>query len=326
MNRGALMVALLAASLLAGCVASGTQDGLPAETVVTDPSCASDGTGCQSGTRPPATTNDNHGDRMTIQGTVVDEALHPITNATVRLHELDRTVTVGAGGTYVFTDLVPSTYFLTATAPEHIAKTLSIESKDAGQGLHFVLERLAQNVSHNVTVKFQGHFECALEVLIISPSCDSLLTDPRVGGPRLFNSTNAATFGVEGNWKTVVIDVVFEPQDQPGLDGMRVVAQNPLNQSSLGTYVQYGRFNGSESYTIRLEPGGIYEEGVAPVPLNATTFRVVAYPHSHGWHEVCVPTYSCTLGVGVGLDVEFHLYITTFYVEPAPEGWTLRGQ
>lgn len=263
---------------------------------------------------------------MTIRGLVTDKALRPIPTARVEIAENGRTQNVTASGTFEFAGLVPAIYFLTATAPEHGNQTLSAKATPGTATLEFVLERLPSNAPyHDDPVHFRGHIQCALEVLIITPSCDTVLTAEPVGQEPVLNGTFSALLPVGAGWKTVVVDVVFDPADQPGFDGLRVTTRGSYDPHQLGTYEKYGQFIGADDFTFRLEPDQSYEEGDKPVPSNTTMFQLDTYPHSHGWHTVCDPRPDgdCFLGAGAGIDVAFDLYMTVFYGEPAPAEWTL---
>jgi hypothetical protein len=266
---------------------------------------------------------------MSIHGVVLDEALHPLA-ATVTILETNATQATGPGGAFRFDGLRPDVYLLTARSAGFRPETLSVMPDTAGDELRFQLQDNPTDAPYNTTLHFRGILECALEVLIISPSCDTLITSPQgLGHPELglFNSTNSVTTDVQDGWKTVVTDVVFDTSSQPLLDGLRVTVQGTHNQSALGTYQQYGRFNDTKSFTFRLEPGATYPEDTGgPVPQNTTAFRFDVYPQSKGWHAVCAPPGSgtCFLGVGFGMNVQFDLYITTFYGQPAPDGFTFK--
>jgi hypothetical protein len=265
---------------------------------------------------------------MNIHGVVVDEAVHPL-NATVSILETGQSQPTGSGGAFRFDNLRPDVYFLTARADGFHSKTLSVTPEAAAaDSLRFVLEAMPTNVPYNTTVHFRGHIECALETLILSPSCDSLLTDPSVHQHAVFSTNSSTLLLVDNNWKTVVTDVVFDPGTQPALDGLRITVRGSHNVSSLGAYQQYGRFNASHPFTFRIEPGATYPDGTGgPVPENTTVFKFDVYPQSKEWHKVCeVPPVGseCFLGVGAGKDVQFDLYMTVFYVQKAPDGFTVR--
>ena len=321
MHRGPLLAALATALLLAGCTGSPAagdkarpSNTLPGETCLQD---------CQSPTQqPPTLTGQPAEDRMTIRGVVMDRAMHPLTNATVHIQELDRTQPVSASGTFLFEGLVPMPYLLVASAPEFRPFSLTVTPTEAKETIKFELEALPTNVPyHDEPVHFHGHIQCALEVLIITPACDTILTAEPLSQDPVLNGTFSTQLPVGLNWKTVVVDVVFDPAKQPGTDGLRTTVRGTFDSHQLGTYVDYAQFIGAEPFQFRIEPGAAYEGGDNAVPSNTTQFQFDTYPQSKGWHTVCTPF--CTLGVGAGLDVEFDLYMTVFYVEPAPESWSI---
>lgn len=330
MHRGVLAAAVAIALLLSGCVSSsgGPAKAREPETPRTD-ACV---TGCQSDPplQAPPSSQGEPSVSMTIRGIVTDKALRPIPTARVEIAENGRAQNVTASGTFELTGLVPSNYFVTATAPGYGNQTLSVaHPKGQAQSqttLEFILERLPTNTAyHDDPVRFHGHIECALEVLIITPSCDTILTADPLSQDPLLNGTFSALLPVGPGWKTVVVDVVFDPANQPGFDGLRVTARGSYDPHQLGTYEKYGQFIGADDFTFRIEPGQSYEEGDKPVPSNTTMFQLDTYPHSHGWHAVCDPRPDgdCFLGVGAGIDVDFDLYMTVFYGEPAPVDWSL---
>ena len=159
------------------------------------------------------------------------------------------------------------------------------------------------------------------DALIISPSCDSGVV--AAGGPAVFRENQSFLFGADLGWKTLVLDVVFDGETHPGLEGLRIAVRGSLDPDGGGAYLQYGRWSSPTSFTVHLVPGGNYTDGTEPVPQNATGFQVDVYPHGHGYHEVCSET-DCFLGAGAAANVEFDVYATLFYVDPAPADFTLR--
>jgi hypothetical protein len=254
---------------------------------------------------------------MTIAGVVVDSGFVPIAGANVSVRLTKFTATTDALGQFRFENLARSAYLVDVQAAGFQNATLTAEPKEVAS-LEFILRLPDSMLPYNLTVVHRGFIECALEALIISPACDSLLTDDRVGGPRVFNSTTIFNHTVGSRWRTIVVDVEFDPSANPGLDGMRVTVRGRNDQDSLGSYQQYGRFYASKPFTFRLEPGQTYAEGTM-VPENATVFRLETYPHGHNYH----PAGAGVLGVGVGQNIRFSLHVTTFYNEPAPPNWSL---
>jgi len=192
--------------------------------------------------------------------------------------------------------------------------------------LHFVLAKPVSLRPAPEVSAFKGILQCAAEYVIISPSCDTIVTF--AGGPGVFTDTSSFDLGVRRNWSAVVVDVKFDPGASPGLDGLRLVVRGVDDPNKLDSYQQFGRFTDAKPFTAILQPGATYDEGVGRVPANTTAFRFEVYPQSFGWHTVCDPavTHDCFLGVGAGLDVKFDLYVSVFYNQPVPEGYSLLGK
>jgi hypothetical protein len=234
---------------------------------------------------------------------------------------LDAARTTAEDGAFDFGRLARRLYTLQASAPGHTPANLTITPEQADQPVSIVLEAGYPVTPYNTTVHFHGILQCAFEALIISPSCDSGLVF--AGVPPVFAQNQSFLFQADPGWRTLVVDVVFDGQAPPGLDGLRIALRGSLDPDSGGEYVQYGRWHDSTSFTARVEPGGNYTDGVEAVPSNATGFQVDVYPHGHAYHDVCAGD-SCFLGAGAAVNVSFDVYATLFYVDPAPEGFTLR--
>jgi hypothetical protein len=320
--RKGLAALALAALLLAGCStppaqgtsSSSTSHSSPAPPAAAHsvPSSASPATA----SRAPASTRPSS---LSIHGVVVDEAIHPLA-ANVTLVERSETQAT-AGGAFRFDRLAAGVYTLLVRAHGYEPQNLVVSSESQDE-VRVQLAALRGTQPYNVTVHFHGFLECAMEALIITPSCDALLSDPRVGAPPVFRSNYSVLLPVDPYWKTVVADLAFDPGASPLLQGFHVTVRGAHNESSLGTYEQYGRFSGDKPFQVRIEPGQEYPDGTSAVPQNTTVFKFDAYPQGTAYHTVCVPgTATCFLGVGVGQNVEFDLYMTVFYVAPAPDGF-----
>lgn len=276
--------------------------------------CAEPAAVSHSGTDSPAV-----GETMSIAGLVQGPSFDPVVGAQVSIRFAELSTVTDVSGRFRFEDLVASAYVVDVVANGFENATLT-----AGPGgnasLDFILEIAQALRPTHVTVQFHGSLECALEVLIITPSCDSALTHPMVGGPAVFQSLSNFEQGVNKNWRTVVVDVDFDPDANPGVAGMRVTVRGRNDENSLGTYEKFGQFYGADPFTFRLEPGQDYGSAPedVPVPVNATVFRLEAFPQSHAWH----PGGAGVLGVGFAKDMTFDLFVTVFYNEPAPADWT----
>lgn len=286
--RGAVVALLLVALALAGC-------GSPKAT---------------QGTADPAS------DRMKVAGLVESDTLVPLASANVTILELNLTVRSDDLGNFAFAPLAPRVYTVEARVVGFRALQLVARPETNPGALDFVLQRASVLVPRQDGYHFRGSMDCGFEAFIDSGSCDS--------NTGLLGNNTEFEFLAGIGWKTAVIDVVFDTSQNPLVDGLRLTVRGQGQSGQLGTYQQYGRFHDSKSYTARLDPGVTYPDGTLPVDGNITRFRLDVYPQGQQYHKVCVPNFPCLLGVGAGVNIQFDLYITVFYVDPAPAGFTLR--
>ena len=260
---------------------------------------------------------------MAIVGLVQDEALAPVAGANVTLRLLDRTTTTDAAGSFRFDGLAASAYLVDVNATGFEPASLTAAPKPGGNAsLGFVLLQQT-SLRPRVTLEhFRGTYECAFEALIIPGSCDVLL---EMAGQSAFEDLSTFQAGLGRNWQSIAVDVDFDLTASPGLEGLRLVVRGLNDADQLNEYQQYGRFSGTQPFTAILDVNGTYDDGDGPVPGNLTALEFVVYPQGHGYHQACEPTeqFGCFLGAGAGTDVQFDLYVTVFYNQKAPEGYTL---
>lgn len=293
-----LLVLAVASVVLAGCSDPGSKAPDPALTVA------------------PTT--------MAIVGLVQDETLTPVPGANVSLRLIGRNTTTDAGGAFRFDGLTPSAYLVDVNATGFEPASLTAEPQGAhNASLNFVLSQLTSFRPRTEVTHLEGILQCAAESVIITGSCDTASTT--FGGPGAFEDTSIFQVGLLRRWQSIVIDVDFDGESHPGLEALRLVVRGVNDADRLNEYQQYGRFTGSGPFTARIDVNGTYEDGDGPVPGNLTLTELVVYPQGHGWHQACDPTgeNGCFLGAGAAVDVRFDLYVTVFYNQAAPEGYTL---
>ncbi len=263
---------------------------------------------------------------MSIDGIVLDDRFDPIVGATIRLSPGNATTISDEEGKFAFRDLPRVGYRAEATAEGFSSQTLVITPRDTSNTIAFSLGPAAA-APYQESFRFRGFIECAAEAFIISPSCDSLVAfaNGQVGDgsgpfPIPFVTNSTFDFDTSKNWKTVIADVVFDASDHPGIDGLRASALGLRAVNELTTYEKYVDAHDTKSFTLRLDAGVTYDEGI-PVPETGTSLRIEVYPQSHGYYATC--DLVCMLGVGTAVNVSFEVLVTTFYMEAAPEGWTL---
>lgn len=265
---------------------------------------------------------------MVVTGLVESNALVPLAGANVTIVSLHMLQVTDASGRFTFPGIAPSIYNVAAEHAGFLVQT-QVARPDV-TALQFVLDRAAPTQPYNETyAPLHGVFECASESLIISGSCDALIQDE--AHVVVFHNQSSFPFQTSLGWKTIVMDLVFDSSNNPGIAGMRETLRAQNATASFGTYQQYGHFFGATSFSTRIEPGGNYTDGVAPVPANVTSFKVDLYPQGKEWHQACTPDLpghagQCFLGAGAAVSLQFTLYVSVFYVTPAPAGFTLLGK
>ncbi|MEA3136013.1 MAG: Carboxypeptidase regulatory-like domain [Thermoplasmata archaeon] len=261
---------------------------------------------------------------MAIVGLVQDEAFNPVSGAQVTLRLMDRTATTDAAGAFRFDGLSVSAYLVDVNATGFEPASLTAEPHAGNASLNFVLLQQT-SLRPRVTVEhLEGVYQCGFEAVIIPGSCDILL---EMAGQSAFEDLSSFQLGLGRNWRSFAVDVDFDLSANPGLEGLRLVVRGLNDADQLNEYQQYGRFNGPGPFTAILDVNGTYSDGDGPVPGNLTALQLDVYPQGHGYHATCqVDERACALGVGAGADIQFDLYVTVFYNQKAPEGYTLLGQ
>lgn len=309
----------VAALLLSGCTGtSEDQSGLPADSPPAD----------STPQRQDPSSTEQEATPLRLRGHVLSASLQPISNATVTVVGLGVSSTTKGDGAFDFGTQERRLYTLMAKAQGFEDASLTVPPDLQGQ-VRLIMQAGDPVTAYNTTVHFRGILQCAFEALIISPSCDSALValndalEERAGerpAPQPFDQNFTFLFGADRGWKTLVLDIIFDDDAHPGLDGLRIAVRGSLDPDGSGEYTQYGRWHDAVSFTARLEPGGTYTDGTEPVPASATGFQVDVYPHSHAYH----PAEQGFLGVGFAQNVRFDVFATLFYVDSAPEGWSFQ--
>jgi Carboxypeptidase regulatory-like domain len=259
---------------------------------------------------------------MAIVGLVQDEALQPIAGANVTLRLLDRATVTDTTGGFRFDNLSISAYLVDVNATGFEPASLTAEPAiGQNSSLSFILLQQTSLRPRATVEHLEGVYQCGFEALIIPGSCDVLLEE---AGQSAFDDTSTFQIGLDRRWQSVAVDVDFDLSANPGLEGLRLTVRGINDADKWNDYQEYGHFSGAEPFTAIVDVNGTYEDGDAAVPGNLTALELVVYPQGYGWHATCdVDERSCALGVGAGIDIQFDLYVTVFYNQRAPEGYTL---
>ena len=300
-TAGWTLVALLAATL-AGCAD------------------APEGPGSDPDPQTPAVAG------VTVSGRVLDADFQAIPGANVTLFETGDLARTGADGAFRFEDLPEAIYTVTAQATGYLPQTAVARPEGGEAVVDFVLVAAEDDTPFSVTLPvFDGFIECALELLIITPSCDtavmfvedSLCDDPinECHELTVFQDDSRFFFNVSDGWRSIVLDVRFDPDEHPGMNGMRVSVYGAAADAEVLDYQRMYQDHAPGPFTTRFDAGVDYGDTI-PVPVNGTELRLELYPHSHGYD------LSLFLGAGATLQLDFQVVATIFYHAPAPDGFT----
>lgn len=281
--------------------------------------------GCAAQEPQDAPVEAAESDGVVLAGIVQDDRFEPIAGASVSVLEMNFTETSGNDGRFAFPEIPIGVYTVVADAPGYVNLTIPVTPTFDGE-LLFQLE-LEVDPNEVFTDRFQGRLQCAAEYVIISGSCDRLSTE--FGGPGIFTQTSQFQIGLGQDWQTVVVDVAFDAGNLQGFEALRVSTKAGDAADELGSYERYARHADGASFTFRIEPGMDYGEETGPVPADIDNLLFDVFAQGQGYGTVCVPEDSperpgeCFTGIGVGVDLEFELIVSTFYGTPAPVGYTL---
>ena len=269
-----------------------------------------------------SSSSDEIGNRMVIAGLVQSEGLLPLQGAHLQLAGTNVSVLSGDDGTFRFPPVEPRVYSVVVKLTGYLEQSVVAQPGTNENSLEFVLVKDTPPEPRQSGEHARGILECAHQAVVLGGSCDE--TVQPVSGPLLQNISRFP-FLIGSNWRTIVIDLVFDGKASPLLDGLSIhvdgfdyVAQREL---------VVGDFGDSSSFTVRLEPHQSYPGSTGPVNGNVTWMQIDVRPRGLAQDEACTVGQlagRCFSGVGVGDDVQFDLYVTSFYVKEAPAGFTLR--
>ena len=264
-----------------------------------------------------------------IRGVVVDERIVPIEGAKVELNGASQgAATSDDQGRFVFSSLVPGTYFLKASSPLH---TETQSSVDVVAGLEeppivrIQLERLFKQDPYSIQIVRDGFFECsqAGAGLYSSSNC---VYDPYkwAFGPDEPSPTqpvdNVTTqerewhADVNPGWQQLVFEMQWEPTTQSTSKNMGIVVSTYKPERD-GAHC-FAEFEGSTPIRGQIDVGEEHETGcgVEPDEIPPEGMQRMSY-------FVSVRTDGFTPGFAV--NQQFRVYLTMFHYGLPPEGWSI---
>ncbi|MES2154222.1 MAG: carboxypeptidase-like regulatory domain-containing protein [bacterium] len=307
MNKSVFLVALLVATLLAGCGSKGS------------PAASNDGG------LPPL------GDKGAIKGIVIDDRYRPIEGALVLLTPSGLTDTTDTLGQFLFSDLQPGAYVLQVNAKDHEAAPKNV---DVMAGQYAEVEAPARRIFSQdgaiITSQYSVFIDCAVEAVIYSaivekPSCtgdttgdsarDGFSTDLHVDAKNVTYVVSEFLFSNKGNYGLVIGRTTDGQYDTYFAEGNVVDAV--YQRLQLQPKMVDNRTGETAGRNIKFDLSKPYETTVFP--------HAQLYNELHGatrdigtatGHPICVGDGGCN-GVGVALGVKAKIVQSIFIGPPA---------
>lgn len=274
-------------------------------------------------------------DGATVLGQVTNDEIMPVPSARVLVVETGQIATTDESGAFTIHDVPPGTWTIRVEEPRHVAiqEPFTVKEAEAAR-LDLMLPTIPGVTPHRSLFTFRGHYDCAHEVPTWPGDC-MILYEVATGEPDSYtNETFAFRIPVEQHWESVVLEVDWEAGAENQLDGMRLYLENG-NGSDTGHSYLVGRAEGPQS-PLRLvvnrgdfHPRADLYEGTtqkAFIPDDGELAQVRVFPRGKFYDQtsqICSDS-GCFLGVGAGLDIDFTVYATVFYVDRAAAEYSAR--
>lgn len=294
--RALLMVALLAATALAGC----SDDPAPAD----DDEPAFEDLDLQS--------TDTTG---IIRGVVIDDAIVPVEGVTVHLVGQDKQATTTADGLFGFDNLDEGTYFLEMTKPGY-AKVQQSADVVAGVAdpaiVKVLMQRLPGTEPYMNQVQFTGYVGCSVAMWVVERNLCSAAGDPDRG--------QVIDFGDAKMPDTLQTELVWDYTQVIG-ERLTIIEYAITEQGAQ----RIGNVWGLSPQICRVGPEAPCDNGDGTggggTGLNETNFdgRVEMRVFASCFNG-CIP--GTAVGPGLVLQQEYDQIGTAFYNFQPTEGWT----
>ena len=325
--RNPLPIALLLAFPLAGCVDADAPEAEAAPSEGATPAAAQVGDARQGGAAAPETG------RLVVLARMPD--LTPLAGVNVTVRNESRLT--DAEGVARFDALAPGLAQVEARKEAHRTAQLAVQIVAGEEAQAEAVLAAAEGgqhahegglFSHRDLYTFEGRFDCSATYLIITGDC-LLALDAAANETGLPARPGDQTgerylidFPLDLTWTALVVEMAWTataPTPATG-EGM-TLALEPAEAPADGHAAKYARAVGGSPLRIELEAGEKHATATAddmPNPLGGEVIRTRAYVQGVAHN----PGGTDFLGVGAAKDHAFTLYVSVFYGEPAPEGYT----
>lgn len=269
--------------------------------------------GCtQAPAVPPGVPVGASGEALpTVEGVVVDEAIRPVANATVRLLGTTLETRTDGDGHYALTRSTPraEAALVTALAAGYLARTQQTQlSGVTSTTMNFVLEADAATVAHQEVLKQTDVLECQTRTALVpstQPTQCAVEVPIHTGDPP--PPPNIWVINPTPGFAGAVLELHWEARTELSRH-LHVLVRGPVA----------GGFQG--------DTGEVLAEVTGPSPLRLEVPEATAraLPRWTALHlEVALPDSQGPAPASWAYDQVYDAYATLFYVDPAPPGYTL---
>lgn len=286
---------------LAGCIGGGSpESGDPSDGAVClpeDPLCDDGGEEIQVGDGGAV-----------IQGFVTDEAFAPVVGARVVVEELDLSLTTDDTGQFAFTGVPAGTYGVRAERIGYNpAKKSVIVGESGTETVELMLKAIPKEVAYFHTQNFKGNWECNTHEI----NCGKPIEDVDQNNVlnRQANDASQWSLPLDRKLASLVVEVVWTPGVSPAADRFEVTIRNDVSQQD----APLKNAKGGSPLIARVELAEI--EAAALADGGSVTIRVDVSPTQGQEPHPGV-------GVGFAFQQPFDVYVTPFYLDPAPDGFS----
>lgn len=244
-----------------------------------------------------------------VEGVVVDEAIRPIAGASVTVVGSDVRATSDEDGEFSFA-LPAGAAVIEASHPRFAAVQETVQLV-AGDPVRVTLRFTftVENAPYKSLVKYDGFVVCSVGASVIfSEECGEGVGTPVGRYGKQGNNAIRYDFTAENpSLKTIVLDMAWAPTSEAGQEMLFLFNTKWTCEPACGgDAVGAGSVQGPSPLVLRVD-----EPDLAPHLADpATVFTVYALARNDAAQ------------VNVLLNQPFQLFVTTFYREPAPDGYS----
>lgn len=284
----------------------------------------------------------------TLTGILTNDEHLPIVGANITVAAANRTDTIlqeiltPANGGFQIGPVPPGVYAVTYQHLDFEARVETYELRPGYNGYVDVHLLLLENRKPSIDAPeaWTGYYDCGLEFVILSGDCMILYENVtcELGDCQespVFAEENAYFYNVSERWSQIVIEMVWEEGGQNQLDGMHLYLARPdASGDPAAHHVKYAVAEGPQQpLRIDLIQGAAHDTAEndpatdEPIVLGPAGGEVVILALPRGQlaeaaGQVCDEPGHCFLGVGAALDLKFTVYVSVFFNQVAPDGYT----